>query len=193
MEKVLMEDRKIWMNKIAAGSIEAFELFYEHYNQFVYSIALNLLKNKQEAEDITHDVFIEISQVAATYSPEKGSIEAWLAIRTRSRCIDLIRKKREIPTEVQEDRTQTSIYNPIEETVMRQVDGKIITNALKQLPDSQRSAVYGSFFQNFTHKELANRLNLPLGTVKSLIRYGLRNLRKQLVQSKSLNYFKGDE
>ncbi|WP_062104879.1 RNA polymerase sigma factor [Bacillus niameyensis] len=192
MENDLIDGKSL-LEGIAASSVEAFEMFYDHYHAFVYSIAINILKDKQEAEDITHDIFLEISKKAATYNPERGSVESWLAIRTRSRCVDLLRKKKEIPTDEDHEQSYSTSQNLIEETVMLHLDRQLIVKALKKLPDSQRTAVYGNFYENFTHREIAERLKLPLGTVKSLVRYGLKNLRKQLVRSKSLNFLKGDE
>ncbi|MCJ8009272.1 RNA polymerase sigma factor [Lederbergia wuyishanensis] len=181
---------------IANGSVDAFELFYDRYYAFVYSVAYNLLKDKLEAEDICHDIFIEISNKAHTYEPSKGSVEAWLAIRTRSRCVDLIRKKREVLSdEVEKKKENTSIesYIPVEEKVIRNLDKELIVNALNKLPFPQKNAIYGSYFQQFTQKELAGYLKMPLGTVKSLVRYGIKNLRKELLSQKDFNSLKGDE
>ncbi|MCJ7841163.1 sigma-70 family RNA polymerase sigma factor [Lederbergia sp. NSJ-179] len=180
---------------MASGSVEAFTEFYEKYHGFIFSIAVHIVKNSSEAEDICHDILLEISQKADTYDPTRGSIEAWIAIRTRSRCMDHLRRKREIPTDSEIDHDSLSIreYISMDETVMRHWDKKLVSLALKNLPDPQRKVIYGSYFNNFTQKELAAHLKLPLGTVKSLVRYGLKNLRKQLVKSKTLNFLKGED
>lgn len=180
---------------ISEGSIEAFELFYETYHIFVYSIALQLLQNELDAEDMTHDIFIEIIDKAHTYDPKKGSIKSWLAIRTKSRCIDLLRRRKEVTTEdsvVRHEAKSVDQYIPIDEKLAKKWDKQIVISALQRLPLQQRKAIFGSYYKNYSHKELSSHLEIPLGTVKSLIRYGINNLRKQLKNRKDLS-LKGDE
>ncbi|MBS4196168.1 RNA polymerase sigma factor [Lederbergia citri] len=191
MSDVSVESRNL-LEGIANGSASAFELFYDRYYAFVYSVAYKILQDKLEAEDMCHDIFIEISQKAHTYDSSKGSVEAWLAIRTRSRCVDLIRKKRDVlsdEVEAKKEKASNESYLPVDEIVIQNLDKQLIVNAMNSLPDSQRNAIYGSYFQQYTQKELSSYLKVPLGTVKSLVRYGIKNLRKQLLPSS----LKGDD
>lgn|SRR5690606_3024393 len=190
------EDGHYLLEQIENGSQEAFEMFYDRYHSFVFSIAYKVLQKEQEAEDICHDIFIEISKKASTYEKSRGSIEAWLAIRTRSRCLDLIRRRRELLTgDINEER-ETSLPShqlSVEDKVITRFEQQLIYKALKKLPLPQQKAIYGSYFNNFSHRELAEKLKVPLGTVKSLVRYGIKNLRKELQQSKSFNSLGGDD
>ncbi|MBW8350082.1 sigma-70 family RNA polymerase sigma factor [Bacillus sp. IITD106] len=191
VSNVSVESRNL-LEGIANGSASAFELFYDRYYAFVYSIAYKVLQDKLEAEDMCHDIFIEISHKAHTYDPSKGSVEAWLAIRTRSRCVDLIRKKREVlsdEVEAKKEKASYENYLSVEEIVMRNLDRQLIADAMNSLPVSQRNAIYGNYFHQYTQKELSSYLKVPLGTVKSLIRYGIKNLRKQFLSSS----LKGDD
>ncbi len=190
--KDLSDDSQYLLEGIKNGSAEAFELFYERYHAFVYSVAFKVLQDPLEAEDICHDIFIEISHKAESYNPKKGSVEAWLAIRTRSRSIDLLRRKQKIMTEELPEPNKAVNLNPVEEKVIQRLDHQLVLSALNQLPEAQRKAVYGSYFKEFTHRDLAARLKQPLGTVKSLVRYGIKNMRKQLVQSRTIER-EGDE
>ena len=183
--KDFSDDSQYLLEGIQNGSEEAFELFYERYHAFVYTVAFKVLQDQLEAEDICHDIFIEISNKAATYNPKKGSVEAWLAIRTRSRSIDLLRKKKKVITEELSEPITVTEFNPVEEKVFQRIDQQLVLSALNQLPEAQRKAVYGSYFKEFSHRDLAAKLKQPLGTVKSLVRYGIKNMRKQLVQIKS--------
>ncbi|GAA0326160.1 sigma-70 family RNA polymerase sigma factor [Bacillus carboniphilus] len=192
----ISKDNQCLMEGIQNGSLEAFEKFYTQNYAFVYSLAYKILQDTQASEDVCHDVFIEISQKAHTYSKERGSIEAWLAVRTRSRSIDYIRKKREVLSndiEREKENSRDERTSPVDEKVMENMDRQLVLSALKQLPEPQAKAIYGNYYESIPHKELASKLKQPLGTVKSLIRYGVKNLRKQLEQAKGLNFFKGDD
>lgn len=163
-------------------SLSAFESFYETYSDFVYRIAFRLTFNRVEAEDICHDVFMEAWEKMDQFDPVRGSIEAWLTVKTKSRCLDRLRRKRRIRLEQLEDVYEQSaaVYEPVEDTVAFKITRETLHQAMMSIPAPQRLAVYGSYFEERSHRELAERLNRPVGSVKSLIRYGLRNIRRQI-------------
>lgn len=169
-----------WLVELENGSTEAFAAFYDLHAKLVYQIAFSILKNKEDAEDITHDVFLEAYKKIKTYDPNKGSISSWLAVRTKSRCIDQLRKKRYTltPLEYEQLKTDDSV---VEEAVFKKLDQAIVHKALRRLPFAQQKAIYGSFFEEKSHAELSKQLGSPLGTIKSWIRYGINNIRKELV------------
>lgn len=84
------------LQQIKRGSKEAFAQFYDEYVEFVFRIALNTIDDRQEAEDVCHDVFLEVYQKPESYDPARGSVAAWLAVKTRSRCLDRLRKKKPV-------------------------------------------------------------------------------------------------
>lgn len=166
------------LQKVTQGSHHSFDVFYEKHVVFVHNIALHIIGNQTEAEDVCHDVFLEVYQKANQYQSSKGSVKAWLAVKTKSRAMDRLRKKKPI------------LKNKMEELLMKKelgaelqfltlLDKNTVMEAMKHIPKEQREAVFRSYFQDETHKEIAYTMNRPLGSVKSLIRYGLRNLRKQ--------------
>jgi len=160
---------------------KSFEQFYEEYSHFVYQLALQIVKKKEDAEDICHDVFLEISKNPNSYDPSRGSIEAWLAIKTKSRSFDQLRRKKYRLQYDEQNRFFTvETTERVEENVFRQLEKEALLHALKRIPKLQQLAVYENFFNQRSHRQLAEELNRPLGTIKSLIRYGLKNLRKQL-------------
>lgn len=167
---------------MAHGSREAFNRFYELHNQFVLQIAFNIVGEKLEAEDVCHDVFLEIFQKPDQYNPKKASIKAWLAVKTKSRSIDHIRKKK--PLLIDRFEAILMAYDqdqPAEFVALSKIEKEIILAALEHLPEDQRKVIYGAYFEEKTQRELAIHLERPLGTIKSLVRYGLNNLRKQKV------------
>src|SRR5699024_8500484 len=166
------------LKNISMGSRHSFDLLYEKHISFVFRIALHVTGNKQEAEDVCHDVFLEVYQKADQYQVSKGSVEAWLAIRTKSRALDRVRKKKPILRDKLEE-LLSGEEKGADKQFLSELEKDTIIEALKHLPKEQREAIYRSYFREETHKEIASTMNRPLGSVKSLIRYGLNNLRKQ--------------
>lgn len=166
---------------IKHGSREAFDQFYEQHIGFVYHIAFAILKNNYEAEDVCHDIFIDVYQNPDKFDPDKGSIHAWLAVMTKNRCLDQLKKKKPILIEKFEDliTTRAETTESAEANVFAKVERETITEALQRLPLSQRQVLYGTYFKERKHREMAASLNEPLGTIKSRLRYGLKNLKKQ--------------
>ncbi|WP_062046596.1 RNA polymerase sigma factor [Bacillus sp. JCM 19034] len=181
------------LKQIEAGSIEAFELFYEQYHRFVFSIAFKHLQNQQEAEDVSHEVFIEVARKAGQYESSRGSVEAWIAIKTRSRSIDWLKRKKEYAYENINEFQEKKHQVQLEENVLRKLDREALTTAMSRLPYPQRQAIYHSYFKELSHREIADKLQAPLGSVKSAIRYGLNNLRKYLSESKRFQSMKGED
>src|SRR5690625_486367 len=163
---------------IAKGSKTAFEKFYNMHVSFVLQIATQIIGDYNEAEDVTHEIFLEVYEKPKQYKAERGSVKAWLAVITKNRCIDRLRKKKPLLVQKLElldskDAIETEL------TVLHKIEKELIVEALQQIPKKQREVIYGAYFEGKTQKELAESLNRPLGTVKSLARYGLNNLRKQ--------------
>lgn len=166
------------------GSKEAFDLFYEKYVSFVLHIATQVLGDRMEAEDICHDIFLDVFQKPFEYNSKKGTVEAWLAVKTKHRSIDRLRKKQPVLIHKLEQ-LDTPAAVRTEMYVLRELERDVLLEALKQLPKMQQKVIYGVYFEDKTQKELASSLNRPLGTVKSMVRYGLQNMRKQ----KHLNHW----
>ena len=167
-----------WLNQMSLGSKQSFDLFYEKHVHFVFQIALNILGDYNEAEDITHDVFLEVLQKAQQYNPQKGSIKAWLAVKTKSRCLDRLRKKKPLLVNKLESLLSKE-EKGADVQFLKELESHILQDALMELPPEQREAIVRAYFNGESHREIADDMQKPLGSVKSLIRYGLNNLRKQ--------------
>ncbi|SES68938.1 RNA polymerase sigma-70 factor, ECF subfamily [Oceanobacillus limi] len=172
------EENIMLLQLISKGSQSAFNHFYELHNAFVLHIAIRILADRTEAEDICHDIFLDIYKKPLQYKAQRGSVKAWLAVKTKSRCIDRLRKRKPVLQNKLEqlftvDEVETEMH------VLTQIESSILLDALKQLPKKQQEVIYGVYFEGKTHAELAKTLNKPLGSIKSSIRYGLKNLRKQ--------------
>lgn len=177
------DDLQMLMGEIKDGSIEAFDAFYEQLLPFVFQITMKIMKDQKEAEDICHDVFLEIYRNPQYYDPSRGSVKAWLAVKTRSRCLDRLRKKQRIVLEAsleQERPLFARETGATEELVLSKVEREHLREAMARIPEAQRQALQQKYFAARTQHEIADHTGRPVGTVKSLLRYGLRNVRKQL-------------
>lgn len=166
------------LKMIAKGSKNAFDEFYEKYASFVLNIANQVVKDNVEAEDIMHDIFLSIYEHPERYNKKRGTVKAFLAVMTKNRAIDRLRKKRPVLVRKLEQLDTVSEVKT-EMAVLLQIEQELILKALKQLPENQQQVIYGAYFEELTQKEMAENYDRPLGTVKSLVRYGLANLRKQ--------------
>ncbi|MBO8156184.1 MAG: sigma-70 family RNA polymerase sigma factor [Bacillaceae bacterium] len=170
---------------MANGSIEDFHTFYERYISFTYKIVYSLLKSREEAADVCHDLFLEFYTKAHSYQPEKGSVKSWIAVKAKSRTIDYIRKSKRT---VLKDRiifNREPSFDSVEESAVTQIEASRLKEMMKQLPEKQQEAIFYNFFQSMTHQEIADKLGRPLGTVKSWIRYGLQNLKRAYLNDTS--------
>lgn len=171
------EQGKYLLHLISENSEYAFNEFYKTYASFVLHIASQVIGDPMEAEDICHDIFLEVYENPTEYDAEKGSVKAWLAVKTRNRCIDRLRKKKPVLVrKLEQIDTKEALRTEMQ--VLQQLEKKVIIDALEQLPKKQREVIYGAYFEEKTQSELAKSLNRPLGTIKSSVRYGLNNLRK---------------
>ena len=169
------------LNRLHAREIASLEMLYDRYCGYVHGLSLRILVNAQEAEEVTQHVFWQLWRSNTRYDPERGRFSTWLFAITRSRCLDRLRsrKRRIAPEPLSPEATPISTAGP-EETASMEERRRRVTAALKELPDKQREALELCFLRGFTHREVAERLGEPLGTVKSRIKIGMYKLKVRL-------------
>lgn len=167
---------------LAQGQVNALSILYDRYARLVYSLAFKILENSEEAEDITQDVFLTLWR-RNTYNPERGSLSSFLTTMTRSRAIDKLRSKgarlRVLQRLQSVVRTETSSPTPLEQASVGE-RSQLIREALSQLTDTERQVLEIAYYEGLSQSEIAKRLNIPLGTVKTRSRQGLLKLRQTL-------------
>jgi RNA polymerase sigma-70 factor (ECF subfamily) len=171
-----MQDASGLMERVRARDADAFESLYDRYHAMVYGIALRVLGDGGSAEDVTQNVFLKIWSAPDAF--QSGNLDGWLARVARNRAIDVLRsRKLRSESELSE-----SIPDAItlEQTAMTRIDGQLARAAMTQLSDDQRSLLELGFFGGMTHDAIARKTGIPLGTVKTRIRSGLRRLRDLL-------------
>ena len=171
------------MRAIAAGDRAALGRLYDEYADRMLALARRLLRSPREAEDLVHDVFIEVWRHAAEYSPERGSARAWLVVRLRSRAIDRLKSvgySRVMCVEGEAlERTVTS-QQPPPSSPRYDFEGERVRRAVETLPPDQRAVLELSYFEGLSLAETAERLGVPLGTIKSRLARALTRLRQDL-------------
>jgi RNA polymerase sigma-70 factor (ECF subfamily) len=172
---------------IARSQESALSELYDRYSRLVYSLALNAVGDPATAEEITQDVFIRIWDHAGTYQAEKSKVVTWIASITRYRSIDVIRRRKIRPEsqsvswEIEPSAIEMNPIN-VEETVEISQKRWRVRQAISMLPEEQRQALAYAYFQGYTHREIAEVLGEPLGTVKTRIRLAMQKLRQLLEQ-----------
>lgn len=163
------------MARVRAHDAEAFETLYDSYHRLVYGVAFRMLGDAASAEDITQAVFLKIWSSPGLF--ESGNFAGWIVRVTRNRSLDLLRSKSRTNTELSE---QQPADDDLEEHAFAALDAVRVRSALAHLPPEQRGPIEMGFFGGITHDEISRRTGVPLGTVKTRIRAGLRRLRAVL-------------
>lgn len=171
---------------LRSGQMTALATLYDRYGGLVYTLALRMLSNPEEAEDLTQEVFLNLWQ-RPKYDPDRGSLGSYLTTYTRSRALDRLRtshNRLRILRQFQKIFTGGhGIPSPVE-AVAQQEQAQAVRAALHHLPDTERTVLEIAYFEGYSQSEIAQRLGIPLGTVKTRSRQGLKRLR-QLLNSQS--------
>lgn len=166
--------------RFAAGDEQALAWAYERWGPLVHGLAVRAV-GAVDAEDVTQQVFVSAWRSRERFDPDRARIGAWLVGITRHAVADAHeRRSRERRTEDALSATAEPLTAPPEEHPDRVVDRVIVTDAIESLGDPQRAIMSLAFFEDLTHGQIAARLDLPLGTVKSHITRSLRRLRARM-------------
>ena len=161
------------------GDAEAFALLYDRHSRAAYSLAYRLMNGRQPAEDLVQEAFIKVWRSAGGYRAGRGSVRTWIFSIVRNRAIDQFRSdasRRRTRDEVEASAPTSEPSEAFAET-WRNTQQEQVREVLKTLPQEQLRILELAYFSGYTHVEIAERLSLPLGTVKGRMRLGLENLR----------------
>lgn len=176
-----MEDGARLMERVRARDVDAFEQLYDGYHRLVFGIALRIASDAALAEDVTQAIFLKLWSSPDTF--REGNFAAWLSRVTRNRALDAVRSRanrplEEIPADVPAEASTDA-------TVFARIDAQRVRGALSTLSEEQRTPIELGFFAGITHEEIAQRTGIPLGTIKTRIRTGLRRMRESLSEAVS--------
>ncbi|MCB0191576.1 MAG: sigma-70 family RNA polymerase sigma factor [Anaerolineae bacterium] len=168
---------------------QALHELYQRYHRLVFSLALNLVGDRATAEEITIDVFLKVWDKVNTYQPNRAKVSSWLTSIARYRAIDVLRQQRTRLNGHHVGWNDHLLHLPAirhnpEEAADITLRREQIRHAVAQLPPEQQQALGLAFFGGYTHREIADELDTPLGTIKTRIRLALQKLRELLADEK---------
>ena len=177
--------------RMAGGDEHALGEVYDLYAEPIYALATAILRESADAEEVVAEVFQALWQNPNAYDPGRGSLGAYLTVMARSRALDRRRAQRR-RSEAAARAAEAHAGHPValgeppigpEQHLAAQESRSLLSSALGRLPSAQRDAIALAYFEGLTHREVADRLSEPLGTVKTRIRDGMSKLRDMLVSS----------
>jgi RNA polymerase sigma-70 factor, ECF subfamily len=164
-----------------SGDLAALKVLYNRYGEAVYRLALRILGNNHEAEDVTQEIFLTFWRTE-TYDPSRGSLLVFLLTMTRSRAINRLnqmRAQRKLLQRWQHNHSPIMRNAPLENASLTELSHHVL-EALQALPNSQRQVLEMAYYEGLSQSEITEHLKIPLGTVKTRSRQGLLKLRQLL-------------
>ena len=169
------------LDRIVARDEQAVAELYDRHHRLLFGLILRILRDRSEAEEVLQEVFVLVWTRAETYNVALGSPAAWLVRIARNRGIDRLRANNVRVRAVESAPLPVAADSP-ETSAALSEQQRAVACALPSLPQDQRVLIEQAYFLGLTQSELAERFNLPLGTVKTRIRTGMMALRGQLSQ-----------
>jgi RNA polymerase sigma-70 factor (ECF subfamily) len=171
------------MQLVRRGDARAFEIVYERHSAAAFSLAYRMMGTRSGAEDVTQDAFLSLWRSGARYDRARGSVRTWVLGIVHHRAIDALRRatvhdKRRAGDEGIQERFEAAERTDVE--AARREEAGTVRNALRTLPADQCQVIELAYFGGFTHTEIAEMLEAPVGTIKGRMRLGLKKMRAQL-------------
>lgn len=180
-----LDDEELMM-RLSYRDLKAFRTLYQRYSSLVYSASLRVLRDPVLAEDIVQEIFLRLWRKPGSYVSQRGKFATWLTSVTRNRAVDEIRSRNRryrhetaSPEELEWDVPGDERDNPAL-TAELSDQRRLILAAMSGLPPEQKQVIELAYFGGLTQQEIAERLQQPLGTVKTRIRLGMQKLRAAL-------------
>lgn len=169
------------LKAVASEDEAALAQLYDRYRVILFGLLMRILNNREEAEDVLQEVFLQVWRRAADFDENRGRPFTWLVTLARSRGIDRLRTlaARE-RVAIAGARDESEAVSDAASDAFRAEQRGLVTNALAQLPDEQQRPLMLAYFDGLTQTEIAARLGAPLGTVKTRMRTGMMKLREML-------------
>ena len=170
------------LTRLASGDRGVLSILYDRHAESLYPIAVRILRDRSEAEDVLHDAFVTLSERASQYSEARGSVVAWLVALVRNLSIDRARRRDRRGTldrDVVANEPPPSVRTP-ERSFAEASERQKMQRAMASLPEPQRKTLESAFFEGLSYPEMAEREGVPLGTIKSRAARALAALREAL-------------
>lgn len=164
------------LRRVAGGDPAALACLYDRYAALIYGLVRRIVRDEGQAEDLVQEVFLRVWNRPYVYEPGRGSFRAWLVSVAHHLAVDVIRRRRREASYRERLDPATGAPDPVE-AALNEVEGAKVRSLLGRLPPDQRQVVELAYFEGLTHREIAERLGEPIGTVKTRLRLGIMKLR----------------
>ncbi len=169
---------------VARGDEDALAELYDRVSRVAYGLALRVLRDERHAEDAVQEAFLQVWRNAASFRADRAKASTWILTLVHRRAVDLVRREERRQTDpITDEAALGAAPGDTEEAAWLRFERERVQAALRQLPDVQREALELAYYGGFSQSELAERLGVPLGTVKSRMFAGLARLRELLDDS----------
>jgi RNA polymerase sigma-70 factor, ECF subfamily len=177
-----LKDEEV-LARLQAGESWAMSVLYDRYARLVFSLALKVLNDREVAEEVVQEVFVKVWRRAGDYHVERGKFSSWLGGIAQHHAIDELRRRSVRPSAAGDENAAADVADdepaPYERAV-QSIEHQQITDALKCIPDEQRYPIELAYFEGLTQQQIADRLQQPLGTIKTRMRLGMQKLKTLL-------------
>ncbi|HEV8252599.1 MAG TPA: sigma-70 family RNA polymerase sigma factor [Candidatus Limnocylindria bacterium] len=196
-DSVALHDEALLAQQIRSGDRNALGEVYDRHAPVALAVALRIVADREQAEDLVHDAFVTVWQKIDRFDPARGGLRSWIVTIVRNRAIDQLRGKRpsiEIG-EADERSLLKSGPNPTWDGAVARLGAAQLRAALAELPEAQREAIELAYFGGRTYREIATLTGVPLGTATGRLRLALARLRELLRQSDAapISVSRGDD
>ena len=179
------QDDEALVQRVVERDAEAFAQLYDRHADLVYSVALRVLADPALAQDTAQDVFLRLWRTPDAFDPARGRFVSWLVSVARNRAVDEVRmrgrrRQREMGENATPDDPPDGRAEDPQLAVQVQADRLAVRRALALLPEEQRMALELAYFSGLTQQEIAERLQEPLGTIKTRTRLAMKKMRAAL-------------
>ena len=160
--------------------VSSFEVLFRHFGPRVKSYLLRQVKNRQVAEELMQETMMTVWNKAALFDDTRGNVSAWIFTIARNLCITSFRKQNRPEFDPNDPAFVPDETSPADLEMVRRQEAVLLAVAVDSLPEEQRNLIKLAFYGDMPHTALAEKMALPLGTVKSRIRIAIAKLRKSL-------------
>ena len=169
------------MQRVQAGDDGSFAMLYDELAGVVFGTVRRVLRDPAMSEEVTQEVFVELWRTAVRFDPERASVSTWAITMARRRAVDRVRREQSQRDRIERSATQRPPeVDSTDDTVVASIEAERVARAVAELPDEQRVVIEMAFIDGVSHSDIAERLDLPLGTVKGRVRLGLKKLGGKL-------------
>jgi RNA polymerase sigma-70 factor (ECF subfamily) len=169
------------MQLVQTGDAAAFATLYDELAGAVFGTVKRVLRDPAMSEEVTQEVFVELWRTAARFDPARAGVSTWAITIARRRAVDRVRREQSQRDRIERSAAQRPpVADSPDDTVVASIESERVTRALAELPEEQRIVIQMAFIDGDSHGEIAERLDLPLGTVKGRVRLGLKKLGGRL-------------